>query len=352
MPMVNRTGRMRHCCCSLSLAVWLLAVPAWLGAQRYNFKYYSHGDGLCGMEVHSLLQDRTGFIWIGASSGLYRYDGMHFRGYTTADGLPHNWIESLHETPGGDLLVGTKNGVARREGEAFRPIPIPGSPEILSQHGLTSDAQGRLYVATALGLFIGRPAGREYTFRLIANPWEAGGSPVHGLFLASAGDLWFGCGSAICSLTTNGVTTFGSEAGVPPGRWDAILADPQGNLWIRCPQNVRVRRPGSAKFVESLATTVNSATATSVSLHLDPQGRLIVPTESGLLRRRDLSWERIATPQGLPTDPTCCGLADRQGSVWIGLAGAGLARWVGYNEWESWTAGDGLPGSNSQAIHP
>src|SRR5258708_34510994 len=123
---------------------------------------------------------------------------------------------------------------------------------MLRQHGLTSDAQGRLYVATALGLFIGRPAGREYTFRLIANPWEAGGSPVHGVFLASAGDLWFGCGSAICSLTPNGGTTFGSGPGAPPGRWDAGLRDPQGNLWIRWPQNVRVRRPGAAQCAEGL----------------------------------------------------------------------------------------------------
>jgi signal transduction histidine kinase/CheY-like chemotaxis protein/streptogramin lyase len=112
-----------------------------------------------------------------------------------------------------------------------------------------------------------------------------------------------------------------------------------------------VRRPDSPQFVESLTTTVNSATASSVSLHLDPQGRLIVPTESGLLRGRGLGWERIAIPQGLPTNPTCCVLADREGSLWVGLAGAGLARWVGYNEWESWTASEGLPGSNVQAIH-
>ncbi|HXI43471.1 MAG TPA: two-component regulator propeller domain-containing protein [Bryobacteraceae bacterium] len=342
---------MRHLCRSILLAVWALILPTWVGAQRYNFKYYSHADGLGGMEVHCLLQDRTGFIWIGASSGLYRYDGLQFRGYTTADGLPDNYIESLHETAAGDLLVGTHNGVARRDGEGFRSIPIPGSPEITSQQGLTSDPQGPLYVATALGLFIGRPSGREYTFRLIANPWEAGGSPVHGLFLTSAGDLWFGCGVAICSLTTSGLSVFGGETGVPPGQWDAILTDPEGNLWIRCAQQVRVRRPGATKFVESLTTTVNSATATSVSLHLDPQGRLVVPTETGLMRRRGMEWERIGIPQGLPTNPTCCVLADREGSMWVGLAGAGLARWAGYTEWESWTASEGLPGSNVQAIH-
>jgi signal transduction histidine kinase/ligand-binding sensor domain-containing protein/CheY-like chemotaxis protein len=349
--MVSMTGRMRHLPRSIPLLVLVLALPTLLRAQRYNFKYYSHADGLGGMEAHSLLQDRTGFIWIGASSGLYRYDGLHFRSYTTADGLPDIWIESLHETASGVLLVGTDRGLARRDGETFKPIPIPGMPAISSQQSLTSDPQGLLYVGTSQGLFVGQPTGGEYSFHLYPNPSQAGGVAAYGLFIDTTGDLWFGCGTALCVLRKAGVTVFGSEAGVPPGRWDAILADPQGNLWIRSPRQVRVRHSDSAQFVESLTTTINSATATSVSLHLDPQGRLIIPTESGLLRRRGLGWERIAIPQGLPTNPTCCVLADREGSLWVGLAGAGLARWVGYNEWESWTASEGLPGSNVQAIH-
>ena len=36
-------------------------------------------------------------------------------------------------------------------------------------------------------------------------------------------------------------------------------------------------------------------------------------------------------------------LADREGSLWVGLAGLGLARWLGYSEWESWGSAEGLP---------
>jgi len=270
--------------------VLVLALPTWLRAQRYNFKYYAHGDGLGGMEVHSLLQDRTGFIWIGTLSGLYRYYGRHFRGYTTAAGLPDFRIESLHETASGILLVGTQKGLARRDGETFQAIPIPGMPAISSQLSLTSDRLGLVYVATSQGLFIGQSAGREYNFHPYPNPSRAGGIATYGLFLDSSGEVWFGCGTALCVLAKDEVTVFGSEAGVPPGHWEAILADPEGNLWIRSPRQVLVRRPGSEQFVESLTTAVNSATASSVSLHLDPQGRLIVPTESGLLGKAASKW--------------------------------------------------------------
>src|SRR5882762_5076627 len=238
---------MRHLRCSIPLLVLALALPTWLRAQRYNFKYYSHQDGLGGMEAHSLLQDRIGFIWIGTTSGLYRYDGLHFREYSKADGLPDVWVESLHETASGVLLVGTQKGLARRGGESFKTIPIPGMPSISSQQSLTSDQQGRLYVATSLGLFVGQPAGDGYNFRAYLNPSRAGGEAAYGLFIDSAGTLWFGCGTALCALVKDEVTVFGSEAGVPPGRWDAILADSEGNLWIRDPHQVRVRRSGSPR---------------------------------------------------------------------------------------------------------
>src|ERR1700730_8045101 len=101
---------------ALIALAWACLVP-WLDAQRYIFKYYAHGDGLGDMEVHSLLQDRTGFIWIGTASGLYRYDGREFRGYSQPEGLPDGWIESLHETIDGRLLVGTQSGLAQRDGE-------------------------------------------------------------------------------------------------------------------------------------------------------------------------------------------------------------------------------------------
>ena len=33
---------------------------------------------------------------------------------------------------------------------------------------------------------------------------------------------------------------------------------------------------------------------------------------------------------------------DREGSVWLGVVGHGLKRWVGQDRWEGYTAADGL----------
>src|SRR5258708_36803897 len=109
----------------MALSVML---PTWLGAQRYSFKYYAHADGMGDMEVHSLLQDHIGFIWIGTASGLYRYDGRQFRGYSQPAGLPDGSIEPLHEPSDATLLVRTRKGIARREGERLQAVPSPEAP--------------------------------------------------------------------------------------------------------------------------------------------------------------------------------------------------------------------------------
>lgn len=36
-------------------------------------------------------------------------------------------------------------------------------------------------------------------------------------------------------------------------------------------------------------------------------------------------------------------LEDREGSLWIAPIGVGVARWLGYGEWEAWTKAQGLP---------
>jgi CheY-like chemotaxis protein len=60
---------------SALLRIGLLAISLRLPAQRYSFKPYGLEQGLGNLTVRSLLQDRTGFLWVGTYNGLFRYDG-------------------------------------------------------------------------------------------------------------------------------------------------------------------------------------------------------------------------------------------------------------------------------------
>ncbi len=47
----------------LLLAAVLICGTSW--AQTYSFRDYAQADGLQGMTVNSLLEDRQGVVWVG-----------------------------------------------------------------------------------------------------------------------------------------------------------------------------------------------------------------------------------------------------------------------------------------------
>jgi signal transduction histidine kinase/ligand-binding sensor domain-containing protein/CheY-like chemotaxis protein len=333
---------------SIFLCLLVLLAPLALSAQRYRFKYYSHREGLREPDVHALLQDHTGFLWVATTAGLFRYDGARFKPYTIANHVTTS-VDALGETPDGTLWAGTAVGLARLAGDHLEFVDNPPRVPVNGRSGIAVDAQGSMYVATRSGLYVGHAIGSSFQFRHFANPAQVADPSAYGVYVDSNGVAWFGCGDSLCSLAHDEIRIFGKDAGIPADAWGAMAEDHEGNLWIRSVERLLMRPKGAHLFVErdrGLPHAMDFA-----SLYLDREGQLLVPTESGLSRLTPRGWETIGIDQGLPTNPTCCVLEDREGSMWVGLAGAGLARWIGRNQWQSWTRSEGLAGNNLQAIH-
>jgi ligand-binding sensor domain-containing protein len=81
---------------------------------------------------------------------------------------------------------------------------------------------------------------------------------------------------------------------------------------------------------------------TGLGLVEDRRGRLLVSTDHGFARRIDGRWEMTGIAQGLQSEAVTSILEDREGSVWLGLWGSGLAQLPGPDEWTNWTGADGL----------
>ena len=62
----------------------LLGLPALSYAQKdtVTFDHFSPEQGLVDYAIWSILQDTMGFMWIGTSNALYRYDGRTFKAFT------------------------------------------------------------------------------------------------------------------------------------------------------------------------------------------------------------------------------------------------------------------------------
>lgn len=331
---------------ALLAGMHLLALPSNSFAQRYSFKLYSGSQGLGNLATLCMLQDTTGYLWIGTQHGLYRYDGAHFRAFEMRDGLPSARIESLHETADRVLWVGTSAGLARRVGAKFQSVDVGRPIEIVGRSAIASDARGRLLVSSSDGLLIGTPSGNGYRFA--DGPQIPGDDKtVHGLHV-NEDVVWFGCGHQICRLDSAGVTALGGEQGIPQDRWDAMITDKEGTLWIRSSTRLLRRTILATRFEPADATIPENSDFAALSLGRN--GELFVPTDFGITMRAGGKWKTVAKAQGLPADPTSGVLVDQEGSIWIGLLGFGVARWLGYQQWESWTAADGLTNDTIWAI--
>ncbi len=334
-------------CLRAARCAWLLlSLGGTLCAQRYSFKEYGPEQGLSNLSVQCLLQDQLGFIWVGTQNGVYRYDGAAFTAYGKAEGLGGFYIQSLAQTPDGTIWVGARNGVYYTRDTHFQMASLGVPYEILGRSVMAVDRKGRLWLGTGNGLFAGeRRADGTWHFRSISSVPKLERQTVHSVYAAPDGAIWFGCDQALCRWKDGAVTIAGRSDGVPADRWDAILTDREGALWIRSSRRLLRRPGGAARFHAENQGLAQSGEFGGLSLCRS--GELYVPTDNGVAIRGNGRWRVIGTAQGLPAAGVSSVLEDREGSVWIGLEGSGVARWKGRGAFESWT---GLEGLSSEVI--
>ena len=339
----------------MRLATALLACALMAPAQRYRFRNFGPEDGL-NTTISQILQDRTGFLWVATSNGLFRYDGARFQRFGPDEGLPSASVRCLREAPDGTLWVLTGRGLARWRHTRFEPVSTRADAGGGDWHGMEFSAGGQLYLGNDHGLLVasgalsGPPDGSAPKF---VHPPGAPAVPVTGIYAERDGSVWFGCGLQLCLLREGRVWRFGEAEGLPPDRWGAILRDRQGDLWVRGVQHLYVWPSGGSGF-QARDHGLPQSSNTAMSMIADREGTIWVTSDLGLARLVDGHWEVIGRQQGLESDAVTAVYQDREGSMWIGVWGAGVARWPGVGEWTNWTTSDGLSNNIVWAIgrHP
>jgi ligand-binding sensor domain-containing protein/serine phosphatase RsbU (regulator of sigma subunit) len=96
----------------VSLALLFRANTAF--TQSYYFDKYSVKEGLAQSTVYDVLQDSKGYVWLGTSAGVSRFDGVRFQNYSYKNGLGKNAIQKIIEDKSGNLWFGHKGGAISR----------------------------------------------------------------------------------------------------------------------------------------------------------------------------------------------------------------------------------------------
>ncbi len=325
-------------------AVMAAAALCWicapLSAQRYSFREYIQGLG--NPNITSIQQDRVGYLWMGTQNGLYRYDGSQFQRYGAEEGIPDRIIDNVFIGLDGTLWVGTTAGVyfERKDGR-FSEVRLPYAlNEFTHPTGTTFTAIKQDEVVTASSSH-GVLLKRRGTDDWVAEPLGLKGGFVWSVLYGPDGSLWYGCEKDLCRLNGGQTTQVRATLGLPEEQWLTMMVARNGHIWLRSNLHVVELLPdGSHAYLRDLpGETTSEAYPT---LAEDEEGRILTAKGSELALWEKDHWRLVTEHNGLSPFEIQELFVDREGSIWMGVVGHGLLRWVGEDRWEGYTQADGL----------
>jgi len=188
----------------LLLILALVLLPASVHSQPSDLAFETIPvEGGIQTYVKCIIQDKSGYLWFGTWSGLYRYDGYSFVSYRydidDTSCIAENLIHSLYEDKAGVLWVGTGVGLDRfdRTTSTFAhyvPNPLGIGEEVSNTvTAICEDKYGVLWVGTYWGLYqFDRTTGRFTALRYdTTDPGSIFHNTVNAIYEDKDGSLWF-----------------------------------------------------------------------------------------------------------------------------------------------------------------
>jgi ligand-binding sensor domain-containing protein len=305
---------------------------------QYGHNVWLKQYGLPANAVNVGLQGRDGYLWLGTSAGLFRFDGVSFTPvntnpkdskvietistlclsrdsslwvgttfsnlqrikdekiyrYSGANGLISREIQTLLESRIGHIWVGTSYGLFLFTGEKFISIPI--NPRYIT--ALTEDSLGRIWVGTHNGVRIFD----DIQMKQIDSMTIANGLPhniITTLFSDRNANVWIGTVDGLVRWKNGTLKSYKWADGIHNDHITSMCEDKDNNLWIGTYKGVNRLTKGewsSMTFSEGL--TNNHV----LNIFEDHEGSIWVCTLEGLNQYIDVNITSYTTKEGLASD--------------------------------------------------
>src|ERR1700722_2206695 len=216
--------------------------------QQYSVRDYV--DGLGNLSVNCLLQDRSGFLWIGTESGFNQYDGSRFWQFGEKEGLNSGFVRALSMDRDGRLWVGTRDGLAFSTGQrSFSTVTYQHENlKIPYDSTLASSPDGQVYAVTQFGVLVvkSKDGGHSWQASPLDGPLDVDQNSVNSVLAKPDGSVLIGCGKGLCEIAHGKLLKYGPSSGLPEDNWRCLLLRANGELWARGPKYI-VRLPPGRK---------------------------------------------------------------------------------------------------------
>ena len=334
--------------------------------QDLTVRVWSKQQGLPDDSVTAVLQTRDGYLWVGTSGGLARFDGIrfvpifpvaqktnepirvtalcedaagrlwigtqgaglfslandHLTPYLADRKLLDETINSIAEDSAGNLWLGTPSGLNRLEKERLLRFTV--------KDGLPGDFVSNVHVARSGTVWITTRGGMgQFKHgQIVPFPFQTdspGRNPESlGVYEDRSGNLWAFGDTYLVNLTEGKhLNHFGGGDNLSSLRIWSLCEGRQGELWIGTSGKGLYCFTGD-RFLPVILRN-GGLTSDVRALCEDREGNLWLGTYGGgLVRLQPRNVRVLDASVGLPNRPTVCLGLNPQAQVWIGFDRGGL----------------------------
>ncbi|MFT3784524.1 MAG: response regulator [Nibricoccus sp.] len=327
---------------------------------QYRFDEWSRIDGLPYPAIHALYQTADGFLWIGTTAGLARFDGMTFSVFTKstipemADDEIHafaedeagrlwvgtgrgvlwfkdgRWsrpvlceeiddfsVQAFWKDPDGAILIATHDRLFRFKNSVVEPLVLPGAGTVAKITAISRSPNGELQI---VGDSVVRVMGENV--KVISRTEGSAHDEIRAVARQDNGIFWFGSNRGLQYSDIDGVLqNFSPRRGPAITAARSLLVDHEQNVWIGTPNGLYRY---TNDMVEPVIVRGTDPLNHILSLFEDREGNIWGGSDSGLFRLKDVNVTTLTRQEGLQSNSILCVTQARDGSKWVGTWGGGL----------------------------
>jgi len=371
-----------------------------------SWTVFTIDDGIPIGNIHDILEDGLGNIWLATSNGIARFDGASWDTFTVADGLVGNNVHTIMLDNQKRLWFGTNSGVSVIDVvSSLAPQPFEHSWQITvgdNIQAILEDNNGRIWLGTSSrGVNFSDRSWQVFTVESglsdnfittitedkIGNLWlgtlnglcrldmklihsqeqglqindgeceiftMADGLPsneIRSLTVDKTGNVWAGTGRGIGVFDGVGFYQYTQKDGLSSNSVHTVTMDSAGNIWASTGVSIGEIDPfeqfaGLSKFGGTNWFRIPDVDAIASALFEDNGGNIWLGTfHDGIRILSNGGMQRFTTIEGLASNAISSIIEDAAGRIWVGTANGINILWRGT------TAGKGIDSQQYEWLH-
>jgi signal transduction histidine kinase/ligand-binding sensor domain-containing protein len=317
--------------CLILTCLWLMPRAASATDPEKRISQYAHAawrtqDGFFPATPTALTQTPDGYIWVGTSAGLFRFDGVRFVPWQSDSGerLPAAEIHDLLSARDGSLWIATTAGVSHWKDQTLTSYASGGQT---GGAQFVEDRQGAIWFLMAANsyenaLCKAEPTGSRCLGRKDGFPPLSGGLAITE---DASGSLWIGGSTELVRWSKTSRTSYQTRglASNPKGVYGiaALASGTDGAIWVgiaKAGHDLGLQTLVDGRWQSFKTPDLDGSTLVVRTLAMDREGSLWIGTsDRGIYRIHGRRVDHFDSTNGLSGDHVLRFTEDREGNVWV-----------------------------------